>query len=228
MKRLNNKKNMSHFDHFLVNGDMLAAPDCSKPVYGVDLYKVRNQLEFYFSQVNLTKDHWLASRMDPETGNIPISTFLTFNRIKDLGVENVGQLIAACETSELIGVDKGTFFYRKVPFDLEYDPEPLTVVIEPWSPTDDIDFTKAWVEEKVGAGSVAAVWRRRRRYDRSILPSVYVVMKNAEAVKKIISDGEWQAPFDESATVNVMKKSDWINKKREARKKTDAETVVTH
>ena len=52
--------------------------------------KVLKQLEFYFSDTNLHKDRFMKERVVTSTGSptgnpVPISTLMTFNKLKTMG-----------------------------------------------------------------------------------------------------------------------------------------------
>lgn len=48
------------------------------------LQAIRRQVEYYFSKDNLVKDTYLRSKMDSDTGFVPISFLATFKRLASL------------------------------------------------------------------------------------------------------------------------------------------------
>ncbi|KAK8795125.1 hypothetical protein WA588_003974 [Blastocystis sp. NMH] len=62
--------------------------------------KIRNQVEFYFSGLNLKRDKFMREKMaaDPE-GFMPIETLLTFNRLKQLS-NDIKVVTEAIKTSD--------------------------------------------------------------------------------------------------------------------------------
>jgi len=56
------------------------------------------QLAFYFSDANLRRDRFLRAKIEEDadaTGYVPVTTFLPFNRIKEIGCTTAGEIAAA-------------------------------------------------------------------------------------------------------------------------------------
>lgn len=71
----------------------------------MDAGKIKEQLEFYFSNSNYAKDKFLQETAIKNNKCIPISTILTFQRMKQLGatVEGVKDALAGSEVIEIVG-----------------------------------------------------------------------------------------------------------------------------
>ncbi|XP_066256466.1 la-related protein 7 [Euwallacea similis] len=94
---------------------------------------ILQQMEFYFSDANLSKDRYLSQQLScgGEDG-VDTYVFLRFNKIKKLNC-TVEDIQKALRKSDLIGVNKeGAKIFRKVPFkgEMEWDVERRTIYVE--------------------------------------------------------------------------------------------------
>lgn len=95
----------------------------------MDISKIKEQVEFYFSDSNYAKDKFLNEEANKNNNCIPISTILSFNRMKDLNatvesvkeavkdstlVEVVEDSLRKVETKEYLEYCKNNQIYKRV------------------------------------------------------------------------------------------------------------------
>lgn len=89
----------------------------------VKVLMVRDQLNFYLGDSNLSKDKFLRQKL-AEATQLPLTLFLTFNRVKrllaDQGDDALGVLRQAVQKSSMLKLSKcGKLVKRRLPFDLK-------------------------------------------------------------------------------------------------------------
>ncbi|XP_066148052.1 la-related protein 7 [Euwallacea fornicatus] len=95
--------------------------------------KILQQMEFYFSDANLSKDRYLSQQLScGGDDGVDTNIFLKFNKIKKLNC-TAEDIQKALRKSDLIGVNKEEAkIFRKVPFkgEMDLDVERRTVYVE--------------------------------------------------------------------------------------------------
>ena len=89
---------------------------------------LRDQLNFYLGDSNLSKDKFLRQKLQEST-QLPLSLFLTFNRVKNIlaseasadGANSQSDLLQqAVKRSNMLKLSKcGKLVKRRIPFDLK-------------------------------------------------------------------------------------------------------------
>ncbi|XP_055328411.1 la-related protein 7-like isoform X2 [Paramacrobiotus metropolitanus] len=87
------------------------------------LGKIRQQMEFYFSDASLSKDRFLQEKIkQSEDGYVPVSLFLSFNKLRSLTTEE-SLIREAVKTSSLLQLSEdGSKLKRCVPINSDLGP----------------------------------------------------------------------------------------------------------
>ncbi|CAG9763148.1 unnamed protein product [Ceutorhynchus assimilis] len=90
---------------------------------------ILQQMEFYFSDSNLTKDRFLSQLLSENT-EIDIETFLKFNKIRKINC-TIEDIQKALSKSELIGLSEdGKKLHRKIPISIKENVDLCTIYVE--------------------------------------------------------------------------------------------------
>ncbi|XP_043198956.1 la-related protein 7-like [Amphibalanus amphitrite] len=90
---------------------------------------IMNQMEFYFSDANLTRDKYLRSLMEKDKF-IPLSEFVKFARIRSLSA-SLDDLVHALSGSQFLQLSSdGSAVCRRSPFVFKEDAELCTIYVE--------------------------------------------------------------------------------------------------
>ncbi|XP_014783177.1 la-related protein 7 [Octopus bimaculoides] len=105
--------------------------------------KIKEQMEFYFSNSNLHKDRFFKKQIDKDKdGYIDLSLFLTFNRIKSL-TEDLAVMRKALSTSSMLQLSENQNSVRRVtPYTEPKDVDERTVYVELLPANADHDWLK--------------------------------------------------------------------------------------
>lgn len=171
------------------------------------LEKLRRQIEFYFSDVNISKDIFLRSKIaeDPE-GFVQLSVLLSFNRVNSITKE-VPTLVEALSSSTCVELNEGkTAVRRKDPLPESVQLDDQTVYVKPIPPTATLEELTAFFSTY---GKVLAIWRRYFQGQKNAAPetrtkpSIFVVFSTNEEAEKFQA-----APprYNEEQLSAVMKK----------------------
>jgi lupus La protein len=161
------------------------------PVSAEQKSALKKQFEFYFSDVNLSKDVFLKSKMaeHPE-GFVPLSTFLLFNRVK-AATQSVDDLIDALEGCDGLIIDPSAKLIRRaapLPDSIQVDEQ--TVYAKPIPPSASLEELQSFFGQY---GTVRAVWRRyfggSSGDHKNIKPSVFVVFGSRGEAEAFIASG---------------------------------------
>ncbi|XP_058453279.1 la-related protein 7 [Malaya genurostris] len=143
---------------------------------------IRLQMEFYFSDANLSKDRYLGQciKNDPF---VALSEFLKFNRIKKL-TDNVEDIVTALKCSELLQLSEDHSKVRRVTQPSERpNCEECTIYVECLPPKADHD----WVRNVFSAyGKVAYVSLPKFRFSKKIKEFGFVEFEQESSVQKAL------------------------------------------
>ncbi|KAJ1968995.1 hypothetical protein IWQ62_000905 [Dispira parvispora] len=73
-------------------------------------FRIRYQIEYYFSPGNLVRDHYLLSQMDPDHF-VPLTTIAGFNKIKSM-TQDLGLIVEALRGSHVVFIDEARQLIR--------------------------------------------------------------------------------------------------------------------
>lgn len=143
---------------------------------------IRSQMEFYFSDANLTKDRYLGQRIKDDPF-IPLEEFLKFNRIKPLA-DCVEDIAIALKNSEILLLSDDRSKVRRVTEPTERSNcEQCTIYVECLPPKADHD----WVRNVFAAyGKVAYVSLPKFKYSKKIKEFGFVEFEEESSVQKAL------------------------------------------
>ncbi|XP_053673487.1 la-related protein 7 [Anopheles nili] len=143
---------------------------------------IRAQMEFYFSDANLTKDRYLGQlvRNDPF---IPLEEFLKFNKIKAL-TTNADDIANSIKNSNLIELSEDrTKVRRKTELTVKENCEECTIYVESLPPKANHD----WVRNVFsGYGKVAYVSLPKFKHSRKIKEFGFIEFEEESSVQKAL------------------------------------------
>jgi hypothetical protein len=205
--------------------------------------QIRDQVEFYFSTSNYKRDSFMkaAAESDPE-GYIPITTMITFNKLKVLSMD-IATISEAMGESENVTVsDCGTKLKRS--FELEnVDSLPRILYVKGY-PTDDpdvnIDSIKVMFSE---FGKCSMITMRKEttnpkavkealakgleeKKEKKFKGSAFIEYDSEEAVAKAVAacntDGKCSKKFKDKEFLCIIPFTEWhTNKKKKAKVQKD-------
>lgn len=171
------------------------------------LEKLRKQVEFYFSDVNISKDVFLRQKIAEDgEGFVPLSVLLSFNRVNSITKE-VPVLAEAMRPSTSVELNEdSTAVRRKDPLPESVQLDEQTVYVKPVPPTATLEELTSFFSAH---GKVLAIWRRYFQGQKSsppesrTKPSIFVVFSTKEEAEKFQA-----APpkYNEEQLTVVMKK----------------------
>lgn len=190
-----------------------------------NLDAVRKQLEYYFSDSNLPRDRFLLAKTEENPqGFVPLSTLLTFNRLKKLGAVTVETLAAATQSSTALVLDESkTSVRRSTPLPEESLFPTRAVHLKGWvpgGPEPDLDYLHKLFSP---SGTVLAIKIRRWNDDdgKHFKGSIFVEMDSPEAAERLAAeDYEIEIEVDgQKETKALLAESyyDWVERKRKER-----------
>lgn len=191
-----------------------------------NLTAIRKQVEFYFSDSNLPRDRFLLAKTEEDPlGFVPLSTLLTFNRLKKMGVASVEMLSAALKSSTLLVLDDTkTKVRRSNPLPKESMFPTRAVHLKGWvpgGPEPDLDHLHKLFSP---SGTVLSIKIRRWKDDagaKHFRGSIFVEMDSPEAAERVAAEN-----YEVEIDVNGQKESkvllaelyfDWVERKKKER-----------
>ncbi|CAO1363892.1 unnamed protein product [Diamesa tonsa] len=159
---------------------------------------LKKQMEFYLGDANLQKDRFL-SKLIQEDSFIPIETFLSFNKIKQMldphGVNDPIDIVKAIANSELLELSEDNKSVRRK---VEFKPKSA----------DEIDNCTLYVEHLPNNADQQFVENLFSKYGKV----TYVSLPRYKKSKKIKQFGfvEFEAPESVEKTLNAFKKFDGV------------------
>jgi len=187
--------------------------------------KIIKQIEYYFGDVNLSKDKFLKDQIGKENGWIAISTLLTFNRLKALTEE--ASVIADAflnGNSELVELNEANDKLRRLKPMPEVDDEfkqnyKLRAVHLKGFPKENTTLDEL-IEYCSQYGDVESV-QMRRLEDKTFKGCCFAVYKEIESANKAIAgvDDKFKGEHDikqrENKDTYIKRKAAWRNKKND-------------
>eukprot|EP00050_Salpingoeca_kvevrii_P003496 m.226046 g.226046 ORF g.226046 m.226046 type:complete len:474 (+) comp10838_c0_seq12:1217-2638(+) len=193
---------------------------------------LRNQLEFYFGDANLSKDRFLKQCIDASPdGYVDVAVVAGFNRVRAL-TQVTEEIVAALRSSKLLEVsDDGLRVRRIKPVAIKEDAQACTVFVEPVPKDIDHSTVKAIFQEfgKVDYVSIP----RFNNEERTVQGFAFVefakpkyASKALEAmhadseVRKRVAHGLFEASEEKrTRAVVVLSMEDWKAKKKSDKEK---------
>lgn len=183
--------------------------------------KIQEQVEFYFSQSNLQRDVFLKKAIAADAERfVPISTLLTFNRLKALTTEP-DVIVEALKKSEVVEVSSCETKIRSISELNPIDTSKERTLYAKGYPIDDAEITienisKIWSEY----GKVLMVRMRKEADHTTFKGSLFVEYDTEEAMQKAIKaahdgDDKITMKYKETELLCVMPLADWLQRKTE-------------
>lgn len=151
-----------------------------------DQQKIKDQIEFYFSDSNFPRDKFLrAVAAQSEQGYVPIATLLTFAKLKALS-EDPKVIAEAIKGSELVAANEdGTQIKRVTPLPEVDTSTERTIYAKGWKSGTSIDTIK----EVLGKfGKVLSVRVRKTKDKKSLKDSVFVEFSTVDEAKAALAE----------------------------------------
>ncbi|XP_070184512.1 la-related protein 7-like [Littorina saxatilis] len=148
--------------------------------------QIKSQMEFYFGDSNMSKDRFIKQKLDKTSdGYLPLDTFLSFNKIKEL-TEEMDVLAKSLRSSDMLEVsEEGTKVRRKTPVKI-LTPEEIdarTVYVEGFPRT----LTHDWFQKKFSVcGKVNYVSLPRYKSSNDIKGFAFVEFETPEEAANAI------------------------------------------
>ncbi|KAF9794147.1 hypothetical protein SFRURICE_009524 [Spodoptera frugiperda] len=143
---------------------------------------ILKQMEFYFSDANLTKDRFLGDlvKNDPY---VPLELFLKFNKVRSL-TQDVNDIAKAMKNSTLLELSEDRLkVKRKTPV-LPYDADSRTVYVE----SIPVTASREWLERVFSDyGHVAYISLPKFQHSQKIKGFAFIEFDKPEAAQKCIS-----------------------------------------
>lgn len=185
---------------------------------------IRKQVEFYFSDANYRKDTFLrcAAENDAE-GFVPISTLLTFNKLKALTQNEADVAAALKDSTEVVVSEDGSRIRRKDALPENDTSRTRTLYVKGYP----IDDPKVSIESIQGDfsifGKVLMVRCRKDPHTKKFKGSCFIEFSSEEEMKNAV-DAANKNPEDVRIAANgvkfdcVLTLSEWLERKENKRK----------
>lgn len=185
--------------------------------------KLLKQIEYYFSDANFSRDKFLRPlAAQDEQGYIPISTFLTFNRVKEL-TSDAAQLLEAIKKSTNLQINaENTHVKRTTPLPTDYNGLDQSIYTKGWKEGATIES----IEEAFSKfGKIASV-KIRKNKDKSPKNSAFIEFSKTEEANNAcatspIKIGDMDIITMKKGAYVDMKKEEVQKRKEGKRKSTD-------
>ncbi|RNF02859.1 LA RNA binding protein [Trypanosoma rangeli] len=177
--------------------------------------KLKKQVEFYFSDVNVQKDVFLKAKMaENAEGFVPLETLLTFNRVNSLTKEAATLAEALRPSEKLVLSEDGLMVRRREPLPESIQTDHQTVYVKPLPPSATLEELTEFFNQH---GTVQAVWRRYfpgkkdAEPEARTKPSVFVVFSTKEEAEAFKAT----PPMHNGVQLTVEMKTDYLTRKAE-------------
>ncbi|XP_044736336.1 la protein homolog [Chrysoperla carnea] len=188
--------------------------------------KIIRQIEYYFGDVNLSRDKFMQGKIAEDNGWIPLSVMLTFKRLASISTDTEVILNALSKSeTQLVQVSEDRLKIRRVPeipipeFNEERRKElsSRTAYAKGFPLNADIDDILKWFEDKPNVEGV----NKRMYLDRSTKKfmfkgSVFVIFKTIEDCKKFVEGGPYHYDTDKAELI-VKWQETYIEEKKKER-----------
>ncbi|KAM7350815.1 la related protein 7 [Cochliomyia hominivorax] len=143
---------------------------------------IREQMEFYFGDANLSKDRFLKQLLDKDP-YVPLEIFMTFNKMKALTTK-VDDIAKSLSNSQLLELDETRQkVKRKIPLTENRNVDEKTLYVEALPSTADHEWVRQIFER---FGKVAYISLPKYTKSRRIKEFGFVEFEKEESVKKAI------------------------------------------
>lgn len=181
--------------------------------------RIRKQAEFYFSDANLRKDHFLRSQIEKDEGGfVQLALLMTFNRLRALGCKRRGMLAAILKSSTTLELSEDcSGVRRRTPLQLDVNTVPLTIYAEGLPLTFSLDDLARFFAQYGKVGRLDMPHHRETKEPRGFCFVEYATEKEALGAVTAL-DGKWPLPWPrryDGRTLRVMTKQRWLNFKEE-------------
>ncbi len=199
---------------FCLNRVLFICPD-----QVIKMDAIRKQVEFYFSDSNFRKDAFLKAATEADAEKfVPISTLLTFNKLKNLTTDADVVAEAMKGSATVIVSEDGKKLKRLVGLPEMDDSNARTIYVKGF-PTDDATITIESIEEQFSTyGKVCMVRLRRQRDSKEFKGSCFIEFETEEAanacVKAANEGGTVQLSYKGTPFLCVMQFVDWYKRKQ--------------
>ncbi|KAJ6643573.1 La-related protein 7 [Pseudolycoriella hygida] len=145
--------------------------------------EVRQQMEFYFSDANLSKDRYL-NQLIANDPNVPLEVFMNFNKIKK-NVQSVEDIAKALTKSEFLKLSEDrTTVCRITPIVESTNVDERTIYVESLPISATIEWLRAYFEQY---GQVTYVSLPKYRASQRIKEFAFVEFEKISSVLKAIN-----------------------------------------
>ena len=149
--------------------------------------KIKDQIEFYFSESNLRKDRFLQKEISKEKdGWVGLPVLLTFNKLKAL-TKDAKEVAEALKDSDLVEVsESGDKIRRSADLPADDTSKERTLYVKGY-PVDDADVTIESISDAFkGYGKVLMVRLRKDPRTKAFKGSAFVEFDKPECVKAAV------------------------------------------
>lgn len=152
--------------------------------------KIKKQIEYYFGDINLSKDKFLQEETQKDSGWVSLETLIKFNRLKQLSTD-FKVIIDALKNSgsDLLEIDEQNFKIRRakpLPENLsefETNLKQNTIYVKGFAPEMSLDDLYSFFEQ---FGKVLQIFMKRFPATRQFKGSVFVTFETNEQMKKFM------------------------------------------
>ncbi|XP_054001194.1 la-related protein 7 [Hylaeus anthracinus] len=143
---------------------------------------ILKQMEFYFSDANLSKDRFLNHLIENDP-YVDISVFLQFNRIRELTTD-VNRISKALQASTILSLSEdGTKVHRITPIMVKENTDDCTVYVQNLPPDADHETVQSFFSQY---GPVVYVSLPRYKHNRKIKGFAFVEFDTPECIQKCL------------------------------------------
>jgi len=184
--------------------------------------KLKEQLEFYFSDPNLRRDEFMVTEMEKsEEKWFPVATLLNFNRVKSLteNLEDVMEAVRKIDSLELN--EDASKVRRKVPFvdnESSEDVQKRSIFASGFPVTYRLNHCRAPFEKLLGEDKVVYLKMRKGTHNR-FNGSVFIELKDEETAQSAFEKRDEITLEDGAKLKEVALMADWVSKEEEKIKK---------
>ncbi|CAH8666283.1 unnamed protein product [Schistosoma guineensis] len=185
--------------------------------------RIIRQVEYYFGDVNLSRDKFMKEAVKENDGWIPMETMIKFNRLKSLSedVEFIKKSVSKSQSGLIEVGEKGLRRNpeMKVPETFETALNSYKengVYVKGFSPDEKLDEIIEWLEKH--GGKTLDVHMRRFPRDKKFRGSIFAIFEKKEDSEKFLASPE-AATFKEKAMVRSTQIDYWKRKEEENKAK---------
>ncbi|XP_076249186.1 la related protein 7 [Calliopsis andreniformis] len=141
---------------------------------------ILKQMEFYFSDANLSKDRFLSNLIKDDP-YVDLSVFLRFNKIRDL-TSDVNRINKALQASEILSLSEdGTKVCRTTPVEPKKNADDCTIYVQNLPPDADHEILSSLFSQY---GPVVYVSVPRYKHNRKIKGFAFIEFDTPESARK--------------------------------------------